>query len=159
MADIPAMIDHYVNNLGLSMELPVGWNATTENPAFTFLLLAPEESDYSANLGFNLNYLEPPTLETLDEQYEIATNEQATYPEYYQSHHEVLDIDGNPTHLWKYEWAENGMHFSQIQAIMFHEPIGAMYVLSGASLKQHENKYIPILEYVIRNLWVVLPQQ
>lgn len=155
MFALPKMTRFISTELELSLDIPQDWKPG-QTQTFQLVLLAPEEGNYQANIGFNYKTLEPPTLPALYNLYQETSRQQAQkYQKYRQTRLEEISIEGNKGYLRTFEWeTTDGAHyFSQIQAgILIAADQPTILSISASSLKQFEAKYIPLLENAIRSL-------
>jgi hypothetical protein len=124
------------------------------------LLVGPLEHNYRTNLGFNVRRLEPASQAELERIIQATRKTQATdLADYRRNRDLTFMLDNRPAFMSFYEWkdAKLGLHFSQLQAlVLVAESI--VYTIDGSTIKELEEKYLPILEYMVRSIrFIPLP--
>jgi hypothetical protein len=152
-AALPPMSSYFNQELQLSLEAPSNWVAGSTGE-FQLMLMAPPEKEYRANLGFNVRALDPASQAELDKIIRESQKKQAdTLADYRLNRDATFMLDNRPTYMRFYEWKDPGLglHFSQLQALVLVSE-DTVYTIDGSSLKELEDKYLPILEHMVSSI-------
>jgi len=157
MPELPEMYRYFDKDLQLTIKIPQGWHPAV-NEAFKLIIFAPLQDNYQANLGLNLNQLEPATLPSLKELFEQAQQQQKRHKYYQLTRFEPLQIDGCDGFLQGYDWLDESsqLHFSQLQvAVLLNPPDPSILSISGSSLMLYKTEYLDVLEKMINSIQLI----
>lgn len=140
---VPQVEEGFVEYVGSTfvLHVPTRWKQTS-NPEFEALFLAPQEEDFSANLGVSPQLVaEETTVQMVaDKAREFQT---VDYPQYRVSTEQTLTVDGKPAFKRTYTWhsEEFGVDITQTQ--LFVKDGTALYTLTATALSSNYDKYAP----------------
>lgn len=152
-AALPKMSSYFNQELQISLEAPSGWSAGKTDD-FELLLIGEPENKYRANLGINVRSLETASQAELEKIIrETQRSQAANLNGFRQSRDQTLMVDNRPAYIRFYEWRDQslGLQFSQLQALILVTE-DTVYTVDGSSLKELEDKYLPILEHMVHSI-------
>ncbi len=147
---LPLMKAYFDQELGLSLQMPVDWEAAETNE-FPLVLLAPPEDGFRANVGFGISALHPTTPEHLQQVITRTRQDRQRDYENFEFINEARFMQtGYPGHIERYSWTleTNGAALEQVFALILTTP-DTMYNIHGTTLRQYTAQYLPIFEHII----------
>jgi hypothetical protein len=139
-------------SLNLSLSAPVGWKVGS-SPDFQLLMVAPVESGYQANAGFN-KYARPQAtpglMDNLIQQSHVEMSQ--NIEDYRQVRIEQLKVNEQPARLRVYErkHSPSGLYLSQMQFLYLPSP-DILFLATGSSLQELAHRYLPVFEEIFRS--------